>query len=113
MPTASQKLTDYDPDCADAAAELWLLIADHEGEDADAQLIIARALKEYACECDKRITSDKWAQMYRGACEQIGRMMEALEFYGNKDHYRLSDYPNGSRPIWDDEGAKARAALKP
>lgn len=40
--------TKYDPDKAVAAAELWELLAAHEGEDADAQLIIERHLEKYA-----------------------------------------------------------------
>lgn len=101
----------YDPDCAEAAAELWEKLAGHEGEDNDAQLIIERALKDYACEADRRITSDEWAQKYRGACEDIGAMAEALEFYGSAENYRMNGYPDGDRPIWADYGVKARAAL--
>lgn len=40
--------TRYKPDKAAAAAELWELLARHEGEDADAQLIIERHLEKYA-----------------------------------------------------------------
>lgn len=109
MPT----LNDYDPDCAEAAAELWAQLANHEGEDADAQIAICRALKEYACEHDKRITSDEWAMKYRDACEQIGRMYEALGFYAEPENYRLNDYPEGQRPIWADYGKLAQAAIDP
>lgn len=35
----------YDPEIASAAAELWEKLATHEGEDADAQLIIEAALR--------------------------------------------------------------------
>lgn len=68
----------YDPDRAEAAAELWDRLRSFEGEDNDAQLIIEKAMSEYACTADKRIEDSEWAQKYRSACEMIGQMHEAL-----------------------------------
>jgi hypothetical protein len=72
-------LNSYDPDCAEAAAELWQRLASFEGEDADAQLIICDALKEYACEADKRMTESEWAKKYHDACIHIAKLHERIE----------------------------------
>jgi hypothetical protein len=39
--------TKYNPDKGEAAAALWNRLAYHEGEDADAQIIIEKALDDY------------------------------------------------------------------
>lgn len=78
MPKSLRKPDFYDPERAEAAAELWSKLHSFEGEDADAQLIIEKAMSEYACTADKRIEDSEWAQKYRGACEKIGEMLEAL-----------------------------------
>lgn len=38
----------YDADTAEAAAELWDVLASWEGEDADAQKVIELAFRKYA-----------------------------------------------------------------
>lgn len=104
-------LTDYDPDCAEAAAELWSQLTNHEGEDADAQITICRAFKEYACEHDKRITSDEWAQKYREACEKLGAMDEAMVALHTAAN-RVSELYSSQYIRGNGDGGRASHAIK-
>lgn len=71
----------YDPDCIEATQALWKELTKHALRPSDATPIIAAALKEYACEADKRITESEWAQKYKEACIDIATLHEAVEEY--------------------------------
>jgi hypothetical protein len=78
--------------------------------------IVARdeTLTEVGQVCAKRIVDNLEMDSRRREVAlraHVEDLTAALEFYATADHYRLNDYPNGTRPIWDDYGAKARAAL--
>jgi len=69
----------------------------------------ARELERELC-----VALASWDEERQRALREADRVLKlraALEFYASPENYRLNDYPNGWRPIWEDAGAKAREAL--
>ena len=72
-------MSKYDPDCLEAADKLISALSRCNVIGPEFRPLIAKALKDYACEADKRITSDQWAQKYRQACIEISYFDDLLE----------------------------------
>jgi len=67
--------TTYSRERAQCAAELWAILASHEGEDADAQLVIERALTEYSGRQGHALAAVITAN------EALGEIKDGLTYY--------------------------------
>lgn len=82
--------TKYDKDAREAASTLWAKLQElpaHQQHEA-----ICAALKDYACEADKRLDESKWAGKYKQACIAISDYHDALELWQKRcgDLYELA-----------------------
>jgi hypothetical protein len=82
--------TKYDKDAREAASTLWAKLQElpaHQQHEA-----ICAALKDYACEADKRLDESKWAGKYKQACIAISDYHDALEKWQKRsgDLYELA-----------------------
>jgi hypothetical protein len=66
----------YDQNCREAASDLWAKL--QETPAWGQHEVICAALKDYACEADKRLDESEWASKYRDACITISDLHDEL-----------------------------------